>query len=504
MEREQARSFARDFDGDARDDDDDLDLGPGRMTRTARLKAPREPIASSLVQRRADGAQRADDDDVHAIAQAGVAGAGGPLPHFDAIQRAFGPDHDVSHVRAHVGGAAAQAASQIGAAAYATGSSIAFARAPDLFTAAHEAAHVVQQRAGVQLLGGVGVDGDAHEQHADLVAARVVRGESAADLLGAYSGRGASVGVQRLSAIRRDAVAAMDRIRQDLGPSNESRSSTRGGAFEKYVMSHAAVMNEWSGPERRAAIKVKEDNGEELTKADKDFVRDYDDPTSARGNGLRKRSFTSCTTFNPRFASEQLGLAGRIGTFNIATQGPFVKSGQGAFPREGDSVKVTKNAAGKAILHVCISYNAPQKDGDTWQVMEGGQGSFNAGSDALAFHTKTFNSSEVEGWIDIDGEAVAETAPQLAGTWEVTIDGDSARYRYTFGADGSASWVNAADPAQSGGGRWERAHTQVELTWKPSNTTEAWKLSEIKKKEGASVEIKASGATNATTFKKIA
>ena len=67
----------------------------------------------------------------------------------------------------------------MGAQAFATGNHVAFAGTPDLHTAAHEAAHVVQQRGGVHLKGGVGEAGDTYEQHADAVADKVVRGESA-------------------------------------------------------------------------------------------------------------------------------------------------------------------------------------------------------------------------------------------------------------------------------------------------------------------------------------
>jgi hypothetical protein len=129
------------------------------------------------------------DGDVQATAQAGVARGGGRLPHLDAIQRSFGR-HDVAGIEAHVGGAAADAADALGADAYATGHHVAFASEPDLFVAAHEAAHVVQQRTGVSLLGGVGAADDVHEQHADAVAARVVRGESAVGLLDEYRGGG--------------------------------------------------------------------------------------------------------------------------------------------------------------------------------------------------------------------------------------------------------------------------------------------------------------------------
>src|SRR5262245_43337154 len=84
----------------------------------------------------------------------GASGQGAALPHLAAIQASFGA-HDVSGVAAHVGGRAAEACDAMGAAAYASGGDVAFAAAPDLHTAAHEAAHIVQQRAGVSLYGGV-------------------------------------------------------------------------------------------------------------------------------------------------------------------------------------------------------------------------------------------------------------------------------------------------------------------------------------------------------------
>lgn len=134
--------------------------------------------------------------DAHGIAAQGVTGGGQPLPHGDRIQAAFG-HHDVSDVQAHVGGAAAAAASALNAQAYATGRSVAFAQTPDLHLAAHEAAHVVQQRHGVSLKGGVGQAGDAHERHADAIADAVVAGRSAEGLLDQYRGSsGSSSGLQ--------------------------------------------------------------------------------------------------------------------------------------------------------------------------------------------------------------------------------------------------------------------------------------------------------------------
>ena len=126
------------------------------------------------------------DDEVFRHAREGLTGSSGGLPHLEAIQRSFG-QHDVRDIHAHVGGEPAAAARAIGAQAYTIGSSVAFARTPDLRLAAHEAAHVVQQRAGVRLAAGVSRARDPYERHADAVAERVIRGESAATLLDAIA-----------------------------------------------------------------------------------------------------------------------------------------------------------------------------------------------------------------------------------------------------------------------------------------------------------------------------
>jgi hypothetical protein len=112
------------------------------------------------------------------------------------VQRAFGR-FDLSDVRVATGAPAREASQAIGAAAYTTGDRIAFAETPTLHLVAHEAAHVVQQRAGVDLTGGVGASGDVYERHADQVADAVVRGESAEPLLAATPGGGGGAGVQR-------------------------------------------------------------------------------------------------------------------------------------------------------------------------------------------------------------------------------------------------------------------------------------------------------------------
>jgi calpain family cysteine protease/uncharacterized protein DUF4157 len=147
-------------------------------------------------------ARRARRGDTAQTAAEGLTGAAQALPHREQIQRAFG-HHDVDDVRAFVGGAAASASDRLGAEAYATGDAVAFRDSPDLHTAAHEAAHVVQQRGGVQLKDKLGRAGDAYEAHADAVADAVTGGRSAEGLLDTMAGprsRASSDGaVQRLA-----------------------------------------------------------------------------------------------------------------------------------------------------------------------------------------------------------------------------------------------------------------------------------------------------------------
>lgn len=157
-------------------------------------------------------------EDDHVVAARGTEGSGGQLPHLEAIQKSFGR-HDVSAVRAHVGGEAANASRALGAQAFAYGNSVAFASAPDLHTAAHEAAHVVQQRAGVHLKGGVGAASDAYERHADAVADRVVAGRSAEPLLADLPS--GSAAPARAAAIQRKEVGTVAEI---TGPHDWTRT----------------------------------------------------------------------------------------------------------------------------------------------------------------------------------------------------------------------------------------------------------------------------------------
>lgn len=171
-----------------------------------------DPLPSHLQYRKRDEEPEADTADAHTIAKRGVGGPGSPLPHGEVIQKAFGR-HDLSDVKAHLGGHAQEASAALGAEAYATGSDIAFAGTPTLHTAAHEAAHIIQQRAGVSLKDGIGESGDRYERHADEVADAVVRGQSAEPILDRMAGSGGAGG----PAIQRDGGEAGPVAKGDKG-----------------------------------------------------------------------------------------------------------------------------------------------------------------------------------------------------------------------------------------------------------------------------------------------
>lgn len=163
---------------------------PGKHTLVDRISAP-------VVQQRATAEEAAlGDTAIHAAASQGVATPASPLPFSDTIQRAFGR-HDVASIQAHLGRDAEVSAHAMGADAYAAGDHVVLGSGTDLHTVAHEAAHVVQQRGGVQLKGGVGEAGDAYERNADAVADRVVAGRSAEDLLEGRTASGPTHAIQR-------------------------------------------------------------------------------------------------------------------------------------------------------------------------------------------------------------------------------------------------------------------------------------------------------------------
>ena len=151
-----------------------------------------------VVQR--SGNSDVSSDEVRETARRGIRTHSTALPYTKDIQRSFG-HHDISGIRFHNSPEAAQSARAMNAEAYSTAGHVVSAGSISKHTAAHEAAHVVQQRSGVHFKGGVGAVGDKYERHADAVADRVVAGQSAADLLAPYAG--VSAGVQTDGPVQR-------------------------------------------------------------------------------------------------------------------------------------------------------------------------------------------------------------------------------------------------------------------------------------------------------------
>ena len=128
--------------------------------------------------------------DNHRIAAKCLQGPGTPLTHLNLIQRAFG-HHDITAMREHTGYEAKTALETLGARGFSSNGHMAIAGSPDIYTQAHEAAHGVQQAGlgdGLQLKGSISETEDQYEQHADAVAGKVMRGESAEALLDQVAG----------------------------------------------------------------------------------------------------------------------------------------------------------------------------------------------------------------------------------------------------------------------------------------------------------------------------
>jgi hypothetical protein len=139
------------------------------------------------------------DEEVRLAAAEGMRTPAVALPYLDRIQASFGR-HSVGHVKAHVGAEAAQASWAMSAQAFASRNHVVFGGTPDLRTAAHEAAHIVQQRVGVQSTGGTGREGDVYERYADAAAEAVMAGRSAQELLEPFASPSPAVGETSTSA----------------------------------------------------------------------------------------------------------------------------------------------------------------------------------------------------------------------------------------------------------------------------------------------------------------
>jgi hypothetical protein len=461
------------------------DAGSSAVQRKDAAGSSEDAPAEAAVQRSEAGTTDLNDTAVHRAAARGTAGAGGALPFLDRIQRAFGPAHDLSGIRAHVGGTAAEAATQIGADAYAMGNQVAFHAAPDLHTAAHEAAHVVQQQRGVHLKGGVGESGDVYEQHADAVADRVVHGESAADLLDAGPTAGSVTrGVQRSA--RDQAVAEMNRIVALIKAHGGALYSDRDAEeWDKLTgTSQSTMQADWDAGKRVKEIKKKPED--QWTDEERQFV------TAHKNSGI----MTACNGFAGTFGSTAVAPgpgeprsthpAPNVGRFDVAKTavGAFVPAARGRAPKPGDVVKMK-------ATHMCISYNAPIEDGP-WQVLEAGQGGPGAGHDILKFDDRTYSTANVEGWVDIDAwgdpgvRARAPMAGHLVGSWQVKV-GEWRVWRYDFSSSSNTVvYTDSQNAAETGSGKWDWDGTApaITITW-DKGSTEQWPVPAVQNHRGS-------------------
>lgn len=121
------------------------------------------------VQRKEAGVAQPAQESAEAIAQSGLRGAGGKLPHLKKIEQAFG--RPMGHVQAYV---APQACEKLGALGYEYKGKVAFKTAnPSAELAGHEAMHTLQKSP----------PGLSNESQADEAGKKVANGQNATGLL---------------------------------------------------------------------------------------------------------------------------------------------------------------------------------------------------------------------------------------------------------------------------------------------------------------------------------
>ncbi|MDX9723568.1 MAG: DUF4157 domain-containing protein [Myxococcota bacterium] len=203
---------------------------------------------------------------VKKVAAQGVENAQGQMPFLERLQQSFG-HHSLGGVKAQVGGSAAVAAKAMGAGAYAQGEKVGFGADPDLFKAAHEAAHVLWQRYGKKVKDGVGDAGDEGEQFANRIAALVVAGakveEELDGLLESPPKQAEKKGLAQ-DGQRDEAAEAADSEPGQKGEAEDAKEATPTGAPAAGKDVEASKEKADFVPEQKASKTLKGENGDLL------------------------------------------------------------------------------------------------------------------------------------------------------------------------------------------------------------------------------------------------
>ena len=178
------------------------------------------------------------NSNVAALAEAGMSGPATSLPYLARIQHSFGR-FDVSTTQAFTGDSARVANEAMDSLAYTAGNRVAFKEeSPDLFTVAHESAHLVHQQLGGPSAG-IGATDSAFEVHADEVATAVVQGASAEPLLANMPGQ-TSAGAVAGAIQRRTAGSSKKRNGKKNKKGNDAASHREFGS-EKFGSPQGAL-----------------------------------------------------------------------------------------------------------------------------------------------------------------------------------------------------------------------------------------------------------------------
>jgi hypothetical protein len=259
----------------------EAELAPGRASRSAVLDAPTRPVAGGLLQRKArDGC--GVEADAAAAVSAASGSSGDPLPSELRSRFESSLGTDLSAVRIHAGRASAEAASAVGALAFAIGNDIHFGHGSlDVSSLAgqqllaHEVAHTVQQSGGTprrQNKLEVSSPLDPAELEADRAGEAMVRGESVEIGAALHGARGA---------LRRQFNASLTLHAPGLSLGSPPARASTGG---DWVVPGFAIDSDELPPAATTAIEqiVAALRGDGLGSAGYVTILGYADPEDAR------------------------------------------------------------------------------------------------------------------------------------------------------------------------------------------------------------------------------
>ncbi len=204
---------------------------------------------------------------------------------------------------------------------------------------------------------------------------------------------------------------------------------------------------------------------------------------------------TCCIDFVSWYASS-MGRPGLDFRMADLAGSAFIRPSSNLLPQYGDVFKLNR-------LHVGVCLDC---DGNTWNVVEAGQGGPNTHYDILRRHEKPYDPADVEGWTDIElwldptVRVMDAVRFRLRGKWFVEIE--KRQWVYTFTFPNAVTYRDPKVRSAVGNGTWAADDQNVTVNWDEA-TTEVWPVPlPAMFKTGTGTTTDRAGVQRASSFKK--